>query len=466
MKTYSTCVTYQNNDVFDLVRSLDKQNKSIFFLDNSSSVGKEEKSYIGWNVIDSLELLVEDENAGKIIEEIDSFINKWSLIGSKDEKTHLRPSLYIYLSYDFGESLMGITNGKEKQDSFFDVAIYVCKDNLVYDCRTGSYVYINISDLDVSKDDLILRCNKEIKLNRTQEYVKTVGIDYINKIKSNFTYNNYIEKLKEIKNYIFEGHIYQVNMSQKFTWENNEEPIEIYSNIRKSNPAPYSAYFKNNNLAILSTSPECFLSKRKNKLKTEPIKGTRPRGINKTEEYNNYESLLNSEKERSENTMIVDLLRNDVGKIAKAGTVRVENLMFIEKYASVLQLVSRISAEVNEEITFGKIIYETFPGGSITGCPKKRAMEVIVESEPVKRSLYTGALGRISFGGMDFDLNILIRTIFLDKNNASLSLGGGIVFDSVESKEYQETLDKGKAILDGLSNSSTKLKEDIYDSNN
>ncbi|EAE1982309.1 anthranilate synthase component I family protein, partial [Listeria monocytogenes] len=144
------------------------------------------------------------------------------------------------------------------------------------------------------------------------------------------------------------------------------------------NPAPYSAYFKNNSLAILSTSPECFLKKRKNKLKTEPIKGTRPRGINKIEEQKNYESLLNSEKERSENTMIVDLLRNDIGKIAKPGTVHVEDLMFIEKYASVLQLVSKISAEVNEEITFGKIIYETFPGGSITGCPKKRAMEVIV----------------------------------------------------------------------------------------
>ncbi|HHT6744439.1 TPA: anthranilate synthase component I family protein, partial [Listeria monocytogenes] len=348
----------------------------------------------------------------------------------------------------------------------FDVAIYVCKDNLIYDCHTENYVYININDFVMSKDDLILRFKREIKLKDTQVCKNILETDYTNKIKSNFKYNHYIEKIKEIKNYIYEGHIYQVNMSQKFTWTNNEQPIEIYSKIRKSNPAPYSAYFKNNSLAILSTSPECFLKKRKNKLKTEPIKGTRPRGINKIEEQKNYESLLNSEKERSENTMIVDLLRNDIGKIAKPGTVHVEDLMFIEKYASVLQLVSKISAEVNEEITFGKIIYETFPGGSITGCPKKRAMEVIVESETVKRSLYTGALGRVSFGSMDFDLNILIRTIFLDKNNASLSLGGGIVFDSVETKEYQETLDKGEAILAGLSNRSTIFKEKRYDSNN
>ncbi|MBC1484132.1 anthranilate synthase component I family protein [Listeria immobilis] len=459
MKVNSTLLEFQNNNVFDLVRNLDNQHKNIFFLDNSSSIGKEEKSYIGWNVIDSLELLVEEKKADRIIAEIDDFINKWSSIGKEIEEGNLRPNFYVYLSYDFGERLMGIKSNKEKEDSFFDVAFYVCKDNLVYNCHTGNYTYINITNVTMTKDSLISRFKKEIKLNCDQKYENRDEIDYTNKIKSNFKYDNYIDKLKDIKKYIFDGHIYQVNMSQRFTWTIKEKPIEIYNKIRRSNPAPYSAYFKNNNLAILSTSPECFLSKRNNGIKTEPIKGTRPSGNNKVEEQRNYESLLNSEKERSENTMIVDLLRNDLGRIAKPGTVRVEGLMFIEKYASVLQLVSKVSAELKDDITFGKIIRETFPGGSITGCPKKRAMEVILESEPLKRSLYTGSLGRVSFDSLDFDLNILIRTIFLDKNNASLSLGGGVVFDSVESKEYQETLDKGEAIIAGLCRKSTIFKE-------
>lgn len=413
-------------------------------------MGKEEKSYLGWNVIAELERVATEDNVAYILNEIDLFLKKWSVEIEGYSDINLKPSCYIYLSYDLGEKIIKVNNHKNKEDSFFDVAIYICRDNLIFDHNTNEYIYLNIDDQGLNEKELISRFENEI--GNTQNSFEKISANFKEKseLESIFSYSEYIQILELIKDYIYEGHIYQVNMSQKFSWRINEQPFKIYEKIRSSNPAPYSAYFKKNQLSILSTSPERFLTKRGTTIITEPIKGTRPRGRNEVEEKENYNQLLSSEKECSENTMIVDLLRNDLGRIAKAGTVSVERLMFIEKYASVLQLVSKVTAEIDKDATFGNILLKTFPGGSITGCPKKRAMEVIQESEPQKRSLYTGSLGRVSLDNSEFDLNILIRTIFVDENNASLSLGGGIVYDSVVSKEYQETLDKGEAIFNGL----------------
>lgn len=198
MKINSTRFKYQNSDVFNLVRSLDKKNKNIFSWIILAQLEKKRKV-----ILDGMSLIhlsySQERKSRKIIEEIDTFIDKWSSIINEDEEVDLMPNLYIYLSYDFGESIMGITNNKEKQDSFFDVAIYVCKDNLIYDCHTENYVYININDFVMSKDDLILRFKREIKLKDTQVCKNILETDYTNKIKSNFKYNHYIEKLRKSK---------------------------------------------------------------------------------------------------------------------------------------------------------------------------------------------------------------------------------------------------------------------------
>lgn len=202
--------------------------------------------------------------------------------------------------------------------------------------------------------------------------------------------------------------------------------------------------------AIVSSSPERFIKVEDGIIETRPIKGTRPRGATPEEDKINREELLASEKDRSELLMIVDLERNDLGRIAKTGTVKVPELFVLEEYATVYHLVSTVVAEVKEECDAVDILEATFPGGSITGAPKIRAMEVIDELEPTQRNIYTGSIGYIGFNG-DIDLNIVIRTVLCKDNKAYFQVGGGIVWDSDPEMEYQESLDKAKAQMMALS---------------
>jgi para-aminobenzoate synthetase component 1 len=259
-----------------------------------------------------------------------------------------------------------------------------------------------------------------------------------------------MEAIRWVKHYIREGHVYQINLSQIFTFPWHYSPESLYKKIRLTNPAPFGAFFKYADWAILSTSPERFLYRVNNVISTEPIKGTMPRGRTPEEDEANVRDLLSSIKERAEHIMIVDLLRNDLGRICEYGTVHVEDRFYVEKYRSVHQLISRVVGRLRSDASLGFVLAETFPGGSITGAPKIRAMEIIAESEPHKRSAYTGTIGRVSINRNNFDLSILIRTIIMQKGFAALSLGGGIVFDSEELAEYQETIDKGAAIVHAL----------------
>jgi para-aminobenzoate synthetase component 1 len=268
--------------------------------------------------------------------------------------------------------------------------------------------------------------------------------------KSNMMKSEYLNAIQKIKDYIRSGDIYQVNMTQRFETVLVDPPLELYKKLRTINPAPFSAYMPFEEATILSSSPERFIQIRDGHIETRPIKGTRPRG--KTQEQDEVERALlqASEKDKSELLMIVDLERNDLGRVAEVGTVKVPELFVIEAYPTVYHLVSTVTAELKAGLTPIDVLKASFPGGSITGAPKIRAMEIIDEIEPTQRNIYTGSIGYIGFNG-DTDLNIVIRTIVAKGDQAYFQVGGGIVWDSNAYAEYDETLDKARALMRALS---------------
>jgi para-aminobenzoate synthetase component 1 len=272
-------------------------------------------------------------------------------------------------------------------------------------------------------------------------------------LKGNFSHEGYLEAVAKAREYICAGDIFQVNLSQRLEVEINTAPYELYKRLRKINPAPFASYFNFDGVSIVGASPERFLKVWGDWVETRPIKGTKPRGKTPEEDKALAESLQQSTKDRAENIMIVDLERNDIGRVCRYGTVKVTELAILETYPTVFHLTSTVVGQLREGKNIIDLLKATFPGGSITGAPKVRAMEIIDELEPTRRSVYTGSLGYIGFSG-DMDLDIVIRTIIVKDGKAYFQVGGAIVYDSEPESEYIETLDKGKALIQALNLSS------------
>ena len=261
--------------------------------------------------------------------------------------------------------------------------------------------------------------------------------------------SEYMQKVNQAKAYICEGDIYQANISQKFETPFDKDPIALYQRLRKVNPSPFSGFINIDNLSLVSSSPERLIKVSGDKIESRPIAGTRPRSnVAEKDEALTAELLLN-DKERAEHLMLVDLERNDLGRLCEAGTVEVTDFMFLEKYSHVSHIVSNISGCLLPNRSVFEILKAVFPGGTITGCPKIRCMEIINELEPVQRGPYSGSFGYIGYAPY-MDLNIIIRSIIINNGNASFHVGAGIVADSVPEKEYQETLDKAAAMMEAL----------------
>lgn len=263
---------------------------------------------------------------------------------------------------------------------------------------------------------------------------------------SNMSRQAYGRAFAKIKHYLKEGDCYQVNLTQRFSSPCSGNPWFAYQTLRKINAAPFSAYLNLPDVQVLSSSPERFLKVIDGKVETKPIKGTRPRKALACEDQKQIAALAASEKDRAENVMIVDLLRNDIGKSCREGSVQVPTLFAVESYATVHHLVSTVTGELAEDQHALDLLRSCFPGGSITGAPKIRAMEIIEELEPHRRGIYCGAIGYIGFDG-HMDTNIAIRTLVHNHGSIRFWVGGGIVNDSVEDEEYQECFDKAAALL-------------------
>jgi para-aminobenzoate synthetase component 1 len=266
-------------------------------------------------------------------------------------------------------------------------------------------------------------------------------------ISSNFTRDSYVAAVARAKEYIAAGDIYQVNLSQRLYVETDFSDLQLYRRLRMTHAAPFSAFLPAGGISVLCASPESFLRVRGRHVITRPIKGTRPRGRTPEEDEQNARELLASAKDRAENVMIVDLERNDLGRVCRFGTVRATSTCALESYSSVFHLVSTVEGELREDKGCLDLVRACFPGGSVTGAPKVRAMGIIDELEPTARGIYTGSLGYICFCG-DMDLNIIIRTLVLRGRRCFLHVGGGIVADSDPEAEYQETLDKARGLLE------------------
>jgi para-aminobenzoate synthetase component 1 len=268
-------------------------------------------------------------------------------------------------------------------------------------------------------------------------------------VSSNFTYDEYIAALERVKDYIAAGDIYQANLTQRLSAPLATTPWDLYRRLSATNPAPFGGYFETPDCAVVSCSPERFLQIRSSEVETRPIKGTRPRGATPDEDARLAEELRSSIKDRAENVMIVDLERNDLGRVCDYGSVHVPELFALESYATVHHLVSTVRGRLHAGKTALDCLRASFPGGSITGAPKIRSMEIIEELEPTRRGIYTGAIGYLCFSG-DMDVNIVIRTLVIKDGTAYFQVGGGIVADSEPEAEYQETLDKAQALARGL----------------
>ena len=269
------------------------------------------------------------------------------------------------------------------------------------------------------------------------------------RLRSNFTKKNYLKAVSKAKEYIHNGDIYQMSMTQRFHCKLPVEPIDLYYILREKNAAPFSAFLNFPEVKIGSSSPERFLFLKGDIIETRPIKGTRPRGENEIEDKKYIVELKNSIKDRAELNMIVDLERNDLGKFCNYGSVEVSEHAVIEKYAKVFHSVSTIVGKVRKKFDIADILKATFPGGSITGAPKIRAMQIVDELEPTVRAVYTGSIGYIGIDNT-MDINIVIRTFIIKEDNFYYNVGGGIVEDSVPEEEFQETLDKGLALQETL----------------
>ncbi|MBS4007511.1 MAG: aminodeoxychorismate synthase, component I [Clostridium sp.] len=361
-----------------------------------------------------------------------------------------------FFSYDLGRMVENIPEQTEDDLNVPDIYLgfyhaFVAIDhaeNRVFLVASGHPLQGEAAALKAASELVSLREKLRRQLNLSDPWAEPdINADDVQIF---FSAQSYGAAVERIRDYIIAGDIYQANMTQRFDAPLRMPPFQLYRRLRQVNPAPFAAYLDcGHGLRILSSSPERFVLLKDKLVETRPIKGTRPRGKTPEEDHAFSAELLASEKDRAELVMIIDLERNDLGRVCAYGTVSVPELIALEKYATVFHLVSTVCGQLAYGKDMVDLLKAVFPGGSITGAPKIRAMEIIEELEPVRRGVYTGSIGYLGFDGRA-DLNIVIRTFINKDDKVYFQVGGGIVYDSDPLKEYEETLHKAKALLKSL----------------
>nr|MDC2855711.1 aminodeoxychorismate synthase component I [Ningiella sp. W23] len=341
-----------------------------------------------------------------------------------------------YFGYDLGRTIEQLPSSALNDIDLPQMAVGLYLDALIYDKQLDTWFYVSQPNVD--------------RLWLYQQYLtqppKHESFSLTSQWQSNMSQRSYSEKFAAIEEYLKSGDCYQINLAQRFSARFQGSPWTAYVKLTQANKAPFSSFVNHPQGAILSISPERFIAVHDNKVETKPIKGTLPRKADALEDAKQATLLANSTKDRAENVMIVDLLRNDLGKVAKPGSVVVPSLFAIESFPAVHHLVSTVTSTLDEGKTAVDQLEAAFPGGSITGAPKVRAMEIIEELEPHRRNIYCGSIGYISACG-NMDTSITIRTLVTHQQQIHCWAGGGIVADSKVELEYQETYDKVNKIL-------------------
>ncbi|MDP7349972.1 MAG: anthranilate synthase component I family protein [Nitrospinota bacterium] len=377
-----------------------------------------------------------------------------------------------YFSYDlvhYLEPSFGIKkDGLNLPDiHFIFVDEIVAIDHLEKKIKFICLAKTNVKQVDQIYSNLILRLtdrinqyhlspSKEKSFNNKKKIVIAKEA-----FQSNVTKKEFEDMVRKVKTYLKEGEIYQANLSQRFEAEFDGDPFILFKCLQNINPSPFSAFLKLDDFFIVSSSPERLVKVYKNRIETRPIAGTRPRGITLNQDKSLSNELLLSEKEKAEHLMLVDLERNDLGRLCKYGSVKVNEFMILERYSHVWHIVSNIKGILKNNINLKAILNACFPGGTITGCPKIRSMEIINEIENISRGLYTGSLGYIGFSG-EMDLNIIIRTVLINNGKTYFQVGAGIVADSEPELEFYETFNKAKAMQTAIQNMRNSSKKTEY----
>ncbi|MEO0094377.1 MAG: anthranilate synthase component I [candidate division WOR-3 bacterium] len=348
-----------------------------------------------------------------------------------------------YVSYDAIRYFEKIPDSNPDELKIPDLYFIFPQEIIVFDHK------LNEANIVIFNNDLNrLKYIAEV-LNSKSDLCRFIPKSRVINFKSNFTPDKFYNIVKRAKEYIFAGDVFQVVLSQRFKSEIEVSPFELYRALRLTNPSPYMYYLKLNSITILGSSPEILAKLKNGTAISRPLAGTRPRGKNNIEDRRLKLELLRDEKELAEHIMLVDLARNDLGRVCEYGTVKPTALLKIEKYSRVMHIVSSITGRLRQDLDAIDLFISSFPAGTVSGAPKIRAMEIIDELEPVKRGLYAGAIGYFDFGG-GMDFCIAIRTIVIKDNIAYIQSGAGIVADSVPEKEYQETLNKVKALKSAM----------------
>ena len=362
-----------------------------------------------------------------------------------------------YFSYDAIRYIENIPNTCKDDLKVPDVRLLRPRTLVIHDNLKKKIFYI----INVFKDEKILNYSKkyaEIKSELTNLYTQSLTVkvneDIFKKlskvnVKSNTSKNKFLSMVNKAKKYIKIGDIFQVVLSQRFETKLTKKPLDIYKKLRITNPSPFMFFFNFNDFQIIGASPEILVRLRDNKITVRPIAGTRPRGKNLVQDKFYEKDLLKDKKELSEHLMLLDLGRNDAGKVSKINTVKVTESFVIEKYSHVMHIVSNVIGIYNKKFSKFKSLLAGFPAGTVSGAPKIRAMEIIDELEKSRRKVYAGGIGYSSSNG-EFDTCIALRTAVVKKDKFYVQAGAGIVADSVPKKEYEETVNKAKALINAL----------------
>ena len=379
----------------------------------------------------------------------EEYLKKY-LLDHKDENKSSLPMVsgaIGYFSYEYGRKLMQVASCKENLVSIPD-AMLIFYDFYVIEDRHEKKTYLVANGITEDAEKLLSCVERRIS-EPTEETAGICTDSYNIEVTPNFEKEEYKQAVDDVIRYIIEGDIYITNMTQQLKVKSDKKPLDVFYDLRENNPSPFGGYMDYGDFQIVCASPERFLKMKQGHVNTRPIKGTRKRGETSEEDLFMRTELENSEKDKSELLMIVDLERNDLNRVCRPGSVKVTELFTVEEYATVFHLVSDIEGELEEGKTVMDLLEAAFPGGSITGAPKYRAMEIIDELENNQRNLYTGSIGYLTLDG-DCDFNIVIRTALHKDGMYYLGVGGGITAESDLEFEYEETLQKAKAVLEAM----------------
>lgn len=449
-KEFNLVTIYDEMDEVDVVDVLRNMNPKHRFALHSSRVDKLGRySILGdsyFRIFKSKRnnIWIDDEQfSGNPIKELRKLVKEYK--SPKNNSLPIESGIIGFFSYEIVHFFEDIPRQIIDDMKIWDMCFLFVNSLIIVDHEKKKTYLLGIGD-DYNKCVQSIKRLKEIIGKKPEE---KRGSNRKPDFHSNFTQKKYVEAVKKVKEYIRKGDTFQVNISQRLKTITDKDPVDLYEKLISINPCPFGGFFQIDDTCIISSSPERLVKLENGLVDTRPIAGTRPRGKTIEEDAALEKELKENEKELAEHTMLIDLERNDLGRVCEYGSVKLSEKMVIEKYSHVMHLVSNVKGRLHKDKDQFDLIRACFPGGTITGCPKVRTMEIIHEIEPNVRGPYTGGFGYLTFNG-NMDLNILIRTITLKNKIAYIQAGGGIVTDSDPEKEFEETMHKAKALLEAI----------------